>query len=114
VFSALFGIERRRRKALERTRSATMRRYLETPLPAPRSACADAQIVALDFETTGLDAGRDQILSIGLVLIDGMAIQLHTARYCLIAPDAPIPESSAVIHGITDDHAAGGEALPTR
>ena len=114
MFSALFGIERKRRKALVQTRSAVMRAYLETPLPAPRRACAEAQLVALDFETTGLDVDSDHILSIGLVGIERMAVQLRSARHRLIAVNTAIPESSAVIHGITDDQAARGDALDAR
>lgn len=118
MFSALFGLERRRRRALAQTRNQSgavpLRGYLETPLPSRRTACVDAEIVALDFETTGLEASKDRILSIGLVSIERMAVRLATAEHHLISCSGPIPESSAVIHGITDDRAAEGDALRER
>jgi DNA polymerase-3 subunit epsilon len=74
------------------------------------------EIVALDLETTGLDPGRDNILSYGLVHLRKMSILLETARHAVISVPAEIPESSAVIHQITDDVAAKGipieQALP--
>lgn len=117
MLSALFGLEGRRRRALARLGAAhagssgPLHDYLTTPLPQARTACADAGLVALDFETTGLDAGRDHILSIGMVGIDGLSIRLGSARHHLINDAGPIPERSAVIHGITDDRAAAGQPL---
>lgn len=118
MFSALFGLEARRRRALVRLEAAAdspgvdaLRDYLATPLPRRRTACADASLVALDFETTGLDAQRDRILSIGWVGIDGLSIRLGSAHHHLVNDAGPIPERSAVIHGITDDHAAAGQPL---
>jgi DNA polymerase III subunit epsilon len=67
-------------------------------------------MVAIDLETTGFSAGKDAILSIGVVQIDGLAIQLATARHWLIRNEAPLPEASVVIHRITDD--AAGNGLP--
>jgi len=117
MFSALFGLERRRRRALAGLaaqpdeRTTAMRDYLATPLLQRRTPCADAGLVALDFETTGLDARHDRILSIGLVGIDGLSIRLASAQHHLVNDAGPIPERSAVIHGITDDHAAAGQPL---
>jgi DNA polymerase-3 subunit epsilon len=121
MFSAWFGLERRRRRALARLGPAVdgdqdsgarlMRDYLATPLPQRRIASGDAGLVALDFETTGLDPRNDHILSIGLVGIDGLSIRLASAQHHLVNDAGPIPERSAVIHGITDDHAAAGQPL---
>ena len=117
MFSVLFGLERHRRRALAKLESTAggdndvMRAYLATPLPSRRTACRDARLVALDFETTGLDARQDHILSIGLVGIDALSIRLASAHHYLVNDTGPIPERSAVIHGITDDHAAAGQPL---
>jgi len=68
-------------------------------------------MVALDLETTGLDPGHDEILSVGLVCLKEGRIDLATAEHHLVAPARAIPEGSAVIHQITDDAAARGDAL---
>ena len=74
------------------------------------------EYLALDFETTGLDKDKDEILSIGYVPIRGQSLRLGEADHFLSRPVRAIPESSAVIHGIMDDTASSArpleEALP--
>ena len=111
LLGPLIGLEARRRRALKHCRAAVMRDYLATPLPTPRTRCAEADIVALDFETTGLDPRRDQILSIGRVDIEGLGIRLASANHQLVRGTQAIPAHSAAIHHITDDRSAGGEPL---
>ncbi|ABL99732.1 3'-5' exonuclease [Shewanella amazonensis] len=66
------------------------------------SAMAEsAPMLALDLEMTGLDPGRDQILAIGVVPIDGGIIQLQGAESVLVEIQGSVGQS-AVIHGITD------------
>ncbi|MCL2919795.1 3'-5' exonuclease [Shewanella litorisediminis] len=60
-----------------------------------------APMLALDLEMTGLDPGRDQILAIGVVPIDGGVIQLQDAESILVEIRGSVGQS-AVIHGITD------------
>jgi DNA polymerase-3 subunit epsilon len=69
------------------------------------------EYVAVDLETTGLDARRDQILSIGWVVLSGIRIDLSTARHRLVRVQGAIPAHTAVIHQITDDLAATGQDL---
>lgn len=111
MFDTLFGPEGRRRRLLRGNPSGPMRRYLEQPLPPMRARCADIDIVALDFETTGFDPNADHILSIGLVQVSSLAIRLGSARHQMVRSKRPIPEASVVIHGITDDAAAEGAPL---
>lgn len=63
------------------------------------------------METTGLDPRKDQMLSVGHVLIRGGRIELASACHRTIRIDRAIPEASAIIHQITDDQAARGEEL---
>lgn len=88
-----------------------MQHYLSQPFPALKSAWDQTEIVSLDFETTGLDAQVDQILSYGKVHIDNGAIKLNSAKHELIQTEKPIPEASAIIHHITDDKANEGRPL---
>jgi DNA polymerase-3 subunit epsilon len=106
-------LEWRRRWRLRRLAACPLRDYLEAPFPQPRRDYRDVEYVAVDLETTGLNARRDQILSIGWVCLAGNRIRLNSARHRLIRVRGNIPADSAVIHQITDDVAAGGIALST-
>lgn len=88
-----------------------MQAYCQTPRPSRNWDYRDVSYVALDFETTGLNAKHDQILSLGWVVIHGNRIALATAEHHVIRIDRAIPPTSAVIHQITDDQAARGELL---
>jgi DNA polymerase-3 subunit epsilon len=101
----------RRRLRLKRTPAGALRDYLATPFPKPTCDYRDAELLAVDLETTGLDPRRDQILSIGYVLVIGGQIDLGSAHHHTIRIDQDIPEASAIIHQITDDQAARGEEL---
>ncbi|AGA90089.1 DNA polymerase III epsilon subunit-like 3'-5' exonuclease [Thioflavicoccus mobilis 8321] len=104
-------LDLRRRLRLRRTPPGPLRDYLATPFPDPACDYRDAELLAVDLETTGLDPRRDQILSIGYVRIGTTRIDLSSARHHTIRIDHAIPEASAIIHQITDDQAARGENL---
>jgi len=85
-----------------------------TRLPPPESAPADCPLpcdwdsrsfAALDVETTGLDAYKDRVIEIGVVLFhydaEGALVEEYSWN-SLINPGMPIPASSTAIHGITD------------
>jgi DNA polymerase-3 subunit epsilon len=110
MLSKLFS-ELSRRRAIKATSHPVMRDYLSVPVPAGNVRCRDLEIVALDFETTGLDPQTDHILSIGLIEIRDMSIYLDTAWHQLVTTDRPLPEETVVIHQITDDQAAEGQKL---
>lgn len=91
------------------------RRMLEQPLPGSGARIANLEIVALDFETTGLNARRDRIVAAGWVLIRGDRIVMATAREVRVRDDSPDGVGqSAVVHGIVDSDlsdAGSGEAM---
>ena len=104
--------DRRRRRLLERAPPGAYRDYLAQPLPDPKADFRQADYLAVDLETTGLDPLKDQILSVGmLVLHAGSWIDLSSAQHRLVRPEGDIPEQSAVIHRITDDRAATGGGI---
>lgn len=71
--------------------------------PVKRELVAGA-LLAVDVETTGLRPGRDQLVSVGWVPVDGRRIDLSCARYFVL--DGVEVGSSAAIHGVTDDDVA--------
>jgi DNA polymerase III subunit epsilon len=59
-----------------------------------------ADYASLDFETTGLDLNRDQIISFGVVPIHRGRIVLGGSTYREVQPVANLKPESIVIHGI--------------
>ena len=56
------------------------------------------RLLAVDLETTGLDPQRDEILSIGMVPVDGLSIVLSGARHMVVRGARSVGQS-AVVHG---------------
>jgi len=90
-------------------------RLLEHALPARGTRVADMEMVALDFETTGLDTRNDHIIAAGWVLVRGDRIIMASASEIRVRDDtAEGVGQSAVIHGILDsdlNEAAEAEAM---
>ena len=112
----LLSLERQRRHWLARVPPGPLRDYYAQPFPAAALAATDVPFLVVDFETTGLDPRRSEILSIGHVPIRALALRLGERAHVPVRPTRPIPPASAVVHGITDDRARQGlplaEALP--
>jgi DNA polymerase-3 subunit epsilon len=75
------------------------------PAPPPfglrRGPWTAVRWASLDFEATGLDFERDQIISFGVVPIDGARIQVGDAVYQLVDPgDVPPSPESITVHGL--------------
>lgn len=67
----------------------------------PELPIAQAPLVALDLETTGLDANRHAIVSIGLVPFTMQRIHFSRHQYWLVRPSRPLNEQSITFHHIT-------------
>mgnify|MGYP006144304005 CR=1 FL=1 len=66
----------------------------ETPL-------THAPLLALDFETTGLNPEQDDIISIGAVPMSTQRIYLGQSRYWVLKPASKLRADTIPIHGIT-------------
>ena len=75
--------------------------FYETGCVNPDIPLNKTPFVALDFETTGLDAEKDEIISIGLVPFDLQRIRVREARHWYLKPRNTLNEASVIIHGIT-------------
>jgi len=116
MFEKLFGIEAQRKRASKAAKHPVMQEYLGHPFPDTSRLWQECELVSLDLETTGLDPARDRIVSYGMVDIIHGSVHLDTACHQIVRVRRPIPESSAIIHHITDDIADTGisihQALP--
>jgi DNA polymerase III subunit epsilon len=103
-----FRIARARRKC----RLPLQARLLHEPLPSPGTRVSELEIIALDFETTGLDMNRDRIIAAGWVLVRGDRIVMASAREVRVCNGgADGVGQSAVIHGITDSDLDDAESI---
>jgi len=88
-------------KQSHQANNALLQNFYKCGVTAPEMPVANVKFVALDFETTGLDAKKDDIVSIGLVPFDLKRIYLNQAKQWLINPNLPLEKESVIIHGIT-------------
>ncbi len=77
----------------------------------PNTAVSEVQFVAMDFETTGLDSLKDDIVSIGLVPFNWRRIFCNNSRHWLLNPTQRLASESIVIHGITHSEIEGAPDL---
>jgi DNA polymerase III subunit epsilon len=82
--------------------------------PKRRSRGGDwrsAELVALDFETTGLDLDRDEVISFGLIPILRGRIDLSGQLYQEVAPGVEPSRSSIPIHHLRAQDLATAPAM---
>ena len=81
---------------------------LAEPAPLSQLPLAQQRLVVLDLETSGLDMKRDQVLSIGAVVIDQGAIDFSQQfERTLCRPEHKV-SPSVLIHGIAPSEIANG------
>ncbi len=86
-------------------------RFFAAGTPAPDTPIAEAPLVALDMETTGLDARRNSIVSIGLVPFTLGRVALSQRRYWIVRPRRTLSAKSVTFHHITHADIAGAPEL---
>ncbi|WP_157315201.1 3'-5' exonuclease [Chitinibacter sp. GC72] len=67
----------------------------------PQTPASQLKFLVIDIETTGFDAKKDHIVSIGWVPVIQLEIQLARAEHCLIQCPISVGQS-AVFHGLHD------------
>lgn len=92
----------RRRRLARRAPAGPMRDFYQAPAPDGRWDWRRAEYVALDLETTGLKAKRDEIVSVGWVFIQNEMLDFARRGHRLVKPVAGVSSDSAVIHKIFD------------
>lgn len=85
-----------------------LKAFYQQSVIAASTPMAEVPMVALDFETTGLDPSRDSIVSIGLVPMSISRIRCSGSKHWIIKPETNLHSASVVVHGIT--HSAVADA----
>jgi DNA polymerase-3 subunit epsilon len=107
----LSGYEAKRKRLLKKVPDGPLHDFLSVPFPALDTPIAKLPVLAVDFETTGLDAKADKLLSVGFVLMEQKQIKLNTSYHQIIKTKAQLEESNVIIHQITDDQKEQGQPL---
>ncbi len=111
MFSHWFGYEAKRKRLLAKAPPGPLRDYLSVPFPDPKTALNKTPILAMDFETTGLNAKTDQILSVGHITIESFEIILSSAYHQVICTQGDLKEEGVIIHQIMDDTKSQGQKV---
>jgi len=88
-----------------------LRAYYAAGMVDADTPLADVPLVAMDFETTGLDPRRGGIVSIGLVPMNIHRLHASRASHWIIKPRARLSDESVVVHGITHSDIAAAPDL---
>lgn len=85
--------------------------YLSVPFPSEDSYLSDLTIVSVDFETTGLNARTDKLLSVGFVSVVKQQIKLGSCYHQIINTEQKLDAENVFIHQITDQQKSQGKPL---
>lgn len=113
IIHRLNGHEAKRKRLLKKAPEGPLKDFLSVPLPGLDTPIHKVPILALDFETTGLDAKADKLLSVGFVTLNNGQIKLKSCYHQIIKTKAQLEESNVIIHHITDEQKDQGEKLRT-
>lgn len=89
-------------------RHPALQHYYRAGVPDAATPIGEVPLLAMDFETTGLNTRRDDIVSIGLIPFSLTRIRLSESAHWILNPRADLRHESVVIHGIT--HATVAQA----
>ncbi|MGO1295878.1 MAG: 3'-5' exonuclease [Vibrio sp.] len=89
------------RSKLKITKHEQLRHFYEATLPEKGTPISDVEFLAMDFETTGLNTDKDEIITIGIVPFSLNRVYLNRARHWTVRPRQKLQDNSVVIHGIT-------------
>ncbi len=84
---------------------------LSRPLADNVNLIKDLEFLVLDFETTGFDASKEKIISMGYTVIKNLRILPQTSTHILVNPKQVLTEKNVAIHQLTDEELKQGISL---
>jgi DNA polymerase-3 subunit epsilon len=109
--NSLFGYEALRKRLLKKVPSGALHDFLSVPFPSEATSLSELPILSVDFETTGLNAMTDKLLSVGFVSIDKRQIKLGSCYHQIINTEHRLDADNVIIHHITDQQKSQGKSL---
>jgi DNA polymerase-3 subunit epsilon len=79
---------------------SAVRTWQSRAAPSFGTPFAEAQFVAVDTETSGLDVRRDRLLALGACRVSHGAIAVGECFEVLLKPDTPSQDANILVHGI--------------
>ena len=111
LINHLAGYEAKRKRLLKKAPEGPLKNFLAVPFPTLETPIHELPILAVDFETTGLDAKADKLLSVGFVTMKHEQIKLNSSYHQIIKAKTQLAESNVIIHQITDAQKEQGQPL---
>jgi len=103
TFSTRLRRKNRQLQALDGKTQQLVSEFLDTPLPRKQHFINDAELIAVDFETTGLVPAKDDIISMGFCPVHNGIIRLADCLHIVINTEQALTSDNVAIHGLTDD-----------
>ena len=111
-FHPLKVLERERKKYLqENVLPDFLMKLLQPPLPELSCECNKIDYLVLDLETTGLNPGRDRILSVGTIEITNFKMDMRSAETLFVSDAREVRAETAVINHIVPEMMQDGVSL---
>lgn len=111
IFNWLFGYEIQRKRAFLQAPKGPLKDFLSVASPSLNTPLSELDILTVDFETTGLDAVNDKLLSVGFCQLSQGQIQLGSSYHQIINTQQKLKADNVVIHQITDQQQQQGKPL---
>jgi len=111
LINYFIGYEAKRKRLLKKVPDGPLKDFLMVPFPTLNTPIHKLSILAVDFETTGLDAKIDKLLSVGFVTMEQEQIKLSSCYHQIINTTTKLEESNVIIHQITDEQKEQGQPL---
>lgn len=111
LFECWFDDEAKRKRLLKKAPAGALRDFLSVPFPNKKQVFFDTPILSVDFETTGLHAKKDKLLSVGFVDLLSNQIPLKTSYHQIVCSEGHLKSDNVTIHQITDSQKDQGDSL---
>lgn len=111
IYEYFLGLNKQRERLLAKAPEGPLKAFLSVPFPEKGDVIGDVELLALDFETTGLNPKADALLSVGYVTLQRGIVRLNTCHHEIIQSPNRLDKDNVVIHQITDTEKANGERL---
>ena len=85
----------------KKVRDPRLQRFYQRGMISGDTPLHEVPLLAVDFETTGLDPRKHGIVSVGAVPFNLNRIRMRDGRYWVLKPRRILTDESIVIHGIT-------------
>ena len=100
----------RRRRFQQKAEGSPLQPLYQQPFIEASQLFSETRFLVLDAEMSGLDPKKNQLLSVGWVMIENGRIDNASAKHLLIHADRGAGDSSK-IHGLHDSNLAGASSV---